>query len=127
MIKVVAAVIKRKDLYFIARRAGHKEHPGKWEFPGGKIEASESPEQALERELQEEFSVRTKTGNFLVSSGFDYGDIKIELMAFESNYVSGDFRLSDHDKIAWVKLDEFDQYDLNKADLPIIDFLKKKE
>ena len=127
MIKVVAAVIKKGDRYFIARRAQHKDHAGNWEFPGGKIEASESPEKALERELFEEFRIRTQTGEYLISSRHDYGEFQIELMAYASKYIQGEFQLTDHDKIAWVTLDEMDQYKLNKADLPIIEFLRKHE
>lgn len=125
MIKVVAAIIKKDKQYFVARRAAHKDHAGKWEFPGGKMESSESPEKALERELFEEFRVRTKTGGHLISCNFDYGEFQIELMAYESIYIEGEFKLTDHDRIAWVTLEEMDQYDLNKADLPIVDFLRK--
>ncbi|WKK67483.1 (deoxy)nucleoside triphosphate pyrophosphohydrolase [Lutimonas zeaxanthinifaciens] len=126
MIQVVAAVIKRNGRYFIARRAPHKDHAGKWEFPGGKIELHESPEEALEREIFEEFGVETTTGSYLTKSHFDYGTIEIELLAYECIYVSGAFKLSDHDKIAWVELQEMDRFDMNKADYPIIEFLKKR-
>lgn len=125
MIKVVAGVIKKGKRYFIARRASHKDQAGKWEFPGGKIETFESPEGALERELYEEFKISTRTGKYLINSICDYGDFKIELMAYESKYISGEFELCDHDMIAWVGLAELENYDMNKADLPIIEFLKK--
>ncbi|MCA0931724.1 (deoxy)nucleoside triphosphate pyrophosphohydrolase [Lutimonas saemankumensis] len=126
MIKVVAGVIKKDAQYFIARRASHKDQPGKWEFPGGKIETAESPEMALERELYEEFKIRTQTGKYLIQSICDYSDFQIQLLAYESKYLSGEFELSDHDKIAWVELQEMDRFDMNKADYPIIEFLKNR-
>ena len=125
MIQVVAGVIKKDDRYFIARKARHKDYAGTWEFPGGKIESSESPEAALERELFEEFNIHTRTGVHLISSPFDYGEFQIELMAYESFYLSGSFVLTDHDKMAWVSVAEMDLYNFNSADLPIIELLKK--
>lgn len=119
MIQVVAAIIKKNNTYFIARRASHKVHAGKWEFPGGKIEQGESPEEALERELFEEFGVRTKTGKHVLTTQFDYGTFEIELMTYESSYIEGSFQLKDHDKMAWVQLKDVKHYDLSKADVAI--------
>ena len=120
MIHVVAAIIKKKSNYLIARRAKHKMHPGKWEFPGGKIEADETPEEALERELFEEFGVISKTGSHVITSIHDYGSIKIKLLAYESIHVKGDFHLSDHDQIAWINTREMEEYSFAEADLPIV-------
>ncbi len=119
MITVVAAIIKKKDTYFLARRAAHKEHAGKWEFPGGKINEGETPEKALERELYEEFGVVTSTGKHVATSQFDYGAFQIELMAYEVTYIEGVFQLTDHDQIAWVRLEEIKRYDLSEADVSI--------
>jgi len=119
MIKVVAAIIKRKDLYLIARRAKHKDHAGKWEFPGGKIDSNESPEKALERELFEEFGVLTKTGHHLATNRHDYGSFQIELMAYQVDHLEGDFRLTDHDELAWVHLKDLAKYELSEADIGI--------
>mgnify|MGYP001828331910 FL=1 len=116
MIRVVAAIIKKSNTYLLARRSAHKVHGGKWEFPGGKIDKGEIPEQALERELYEEFGVRTKTGRHLVTTHFDYKTFQIELMAYESIYLEGDFQLRDHDQIAWPQLHEIGNYDLSGAD-----------
>jgi len=122
-IQVVAAVLERDGNYLIARRAHHKSLPGKWEFPGGKIESGESSEVALERELNEEFGIKTLIGKHLISTSYSYPEISIELIAFEVKYLSGDFILSDHDKIDWVKASNFRKYDFAEADIPIIDFL----
>lgn len=120
MIEVVAGIIMQNDLILIARRAPHKSHPGKWEFPGGKIEKFETPETALERELKEEFTIQTKTGRFITSTIHDYGTFQINLLAYYSDYISGDFILIDHDKITWVKVQELLLYDLAEADIFIV-------
>lgn len=119
MITVVAAIIQKNDTYLIARRAPHKVHPGKWEFPGGKVDQGEAPEKALERELFEEFRILTKTGKHVISSEFDYGTFKIKLMAYEVQFLEGSFQLKDHDQIAWVSLKDIKHYDLSEADLAI--------
>ena len=116
MIKVVAAIIKRDDLFLIARRAKHKDHPGKWEFPGGKIDKGETPENALERELFEEFGISAITGRFLTSVQHDYKTFKIKLLAYETSITEDRFNLTDHDKIAWVRLVDIGNYDLSAAD-----------
>lgn len=120
MIRVVAAILKRNNTYFIARRAPHKMHPGKWEFPGGKIDFGESPELALERELFEEFGVVTKTGKHVLTIKHDYGNFQIKLMAYKSEYIKGAFHLNDHDQIAWVNLNSLEDYDFSEADLTIV-------
>ncbi len=119
MIKVVAAIIKKNNTYLIARRAAHKVHSGKWEFPGGKIDLGESPEQALEREMFEEFGVRTIIGKHVATSCFDYGKFQIELMAYEVDHLEGDFRLTDHDELAWIHLKDLAKYELSEADIGI--------
>ena len=119
MITVVAAIIKKNDTYLIARRAKHKDHAGKWEFPGGKIDLGETPENALERELFEEFRILTKTGKHVTTNQYDYGTFQIELMAYEVAYIGGSFQLTDHDQIAWVTLEEIGLYDLSEADVAI--------
>lgn len=73
MIEIVAAVIKREGRYLIARRAPGKHLAGSWEFPGGKIEDRETPEESLRREMREEFDVHADVGNYLGDNGHDYG------------------------------------------------------
>ena len=124
MIEVIAGILVKEDKFLIARRAPHKSLPGKWEFPGGKIEADETHETALERELFEEFSVKTKTGKYITSNEHDYGTFKIKLHSYFSEYQEGIFNLTDHDQIEWVRMNELNNYDLAAADLPIVKVLK---
>lgn len=124
MIKVVAAIIKSKDAYLVARRASHKQLAGKWEFPGGKIEAGETAEIALQRELLEELGIDSIIGRHLKSVVCNVGGLIIELMAYEVLITSHDFMLTDHDKIEWITLSESESYVMSKADRFIIDYLK---
>ena len=125
MFQVVAAILKKESRFLLAKRAKHKSHAGKWEFPGGKIDLYETPEEALERELFEEFKVKTKTGELLGSIEHDYEEFRIELMAYVSSYIAGDFSLIDHEEIAWVAWDELSNFDLAEADRKLVDKIQK--
>jgi 8-oxo-dGTP diphosphatase len=124
MIRVTAGIIERGGKYLIARRAPGKHMAGRWEFPGGKIEPGESPEECLERELMEEFRIRVEVGAHLVDSTHDYGSKIICLMGYFTRYIDGSFHLVDHDRIHWVSVSEMDDYDFAPADLPLIAALK---
>lgn len=97
MIDVVAGIIRKGSHVLIARRAAHKSMPGKWEFPGGKVEEGETPECALERELLEEFGIQTKTGEHFHTSAYSYPSFDIRLIGFYSEYLGGEIRLTDHE------------------------------
>jgi 8-oxo-dGTP diphosphatase len=126
VIEVVAGILfSESGEVLLARRAPHKSLPGKWEFPGGKIDAEESPEAALERELFEEFEVKTRTGRYIGLNEHDYGTFQIRLLFYESTYVSGEWVLSDHDIIEWVRIQDLKNYDLAEADLPVIKKLER--
>ena len=122
---VTAAVIERSGRILIARRKKGDRMEGKWEFPGGKLEGNESPEECLCRELHEEFGIEAEIGDFLLSSPYEYSHLKIELLAFRATYISGDFNLNDHDEIRWVLPSELGRYDLAGADVPVADILMK--
>ena len=124
IIDVTAAVIERDGKILIARRAAAKHLGGKWEFPGGKLEPGETPEACLVRELEEEFGVKTEIGKFIAENIFDYGTRTIRLLGYEVKYISGNFKLNDHDEIAWITRNEFKNYDFAPADLPIVAAIK---
>jgi 8-oxo-dGTP diphosphatase len=119
MIDVVAGIIIDGNNVLIARRAAHKIFPGKWEFPGGKIEKSEKPESALRRELKEEFDIKTKVNEHFKTVEYSYEDFDIRLISYFAKYISGTFNLTDHDKINWVEIPRLLDFDLAGADVPI--------
>ncbi len=123
-IDVTAAVIWKNGKVLIARRAPGEHLEAFWEFPGGKIEKGETPEQCLKRELFEEFGIDAEIGSFIVESRFSYQNKHIRLLAYEAAHLSGDFSLKVHSAIAWAALDKIDNYSIAPADVPIIERLK---
>jgi len=116
---VTAAIIKKDNKFLIAKRKeGHLAN--KWEFPGGKLEPNETPEDCLKRELKEEFGIQTIIGKYLATSIYDYPHIKIKLIAYEVEYTSGEFILNDHQEIKWVTKEDLSNYDFAPADIPIV-------
>jgi len=120
---VTAALIEKDGKILIAKRKKGSHLELKWEFPGGKVEQGETPKECLERELREEFGIITKTGKFIISSVFDYKDIKINLMAYHCKYISGELILHAHEEIKWVSPNQMKNFDFAEADMPIIDKL----
>lgn len=122
MRQVTAAVIERDGRILLARRKDGAL-AGKWEFPGGKLEPGETPEACLRRELMEEFGVDTRIGAFVCSSKFEYKHLPIELLVYRASHLSGEFKLTDHSAIEWVKPEDLSRYDLSAADIPVVDVL----
>ena len=123
MRQVTAAFLEKDGKILIARRKPGAALAGKWEFPGGKLEAGETPEQCLKRELLEEFGVETRIGAFICSSKFEYKHLPIELLVYRAYLVAGGFELRDHDQLAWVTLAELKDYDFAAADIPVVEHL----
>lgn len=119
MIKVVAGIITDNNKVLIAQRKKGKHLEYKWEFPGGKIEENETDEQALERELKEEFNIKVKVEDYITESVYDYDEKTIYLKAYLVKYISGEFLLNDHEQIKWVSKEDLLNYELAPADVPI--------
>lgn len=118
MITVVAALIEKNNKYLIAcRSTGSEEVLGKWEFPGGKVENGESQEQAIEREIKEEFDMDIKAIRFLTNVVCEYPSKTIDLRLYECKYISGYFHLHDHSQYRFVDKNELTKYDLCPADI----------
>lgn len=125
MIVVTAAVIEKDAKILAARRGRGKHLEGFWEFPGGKLEAGETPEQCLARELAEEFGIESRVGEFIGESVFDYGGKIIRLIAYQVVHLSGEFQLEDHDEIRWLSLNELGDIMWAPADIPLLEPVKK--
>ncbi|WP_305416595.1 (deoxy)nucleoside triphosphate pyrophosphohydrolase [Photobacterium leiognathi] len=125
-IVVVAGVIEKEGKYLLAQRLDSASQGGLWEFPGGKIEVNESPEQALERELMEELAITTKTQQWLADSVFDYGDKIVELKGYLTHWCKGEIVLNTHQAMVWIALAEFEHYALCPADYPILSALEQQ-
>lgn len=119
MIDVVAAIIKDGERVLIARKKIGKPLAGYWEFPGGKIEIGESPENALKRELKEEMEIEIKVGTYVGESIYDYGNTQVALKGYICNLENGEIRLKDHDRYRWIKIEDINNYTLAPADIPL--------
>lgn len=126
MKEVTAAIITNKDKILIAQRAKNENLAGKWEFPGGKIEKEETPEQCLKREIEEELELNIEVGEFLGESIYKYSNGEIKLMAYFSTIIDGEIHLHVHDQVKWVTIEEIDTYDFAPADIPLVEKLKNK-
>ena len=125
MIKVVAAILQKEDKILIARKKEGKPLAGYFEFPGGKIEKGETPEESLARELMEEMNIKIDVKEYVGESIYDYGNGKvISLLGYISEIIDGEIKLSDHDRYEWVTLEEINNYKIAPADIPLIDKLR---
>jgi 8-oxo-dGTP diphosphatase len=120
MIDVTAAILVKDDKILIARRKPGGKLPDKWEFPGGKVEAGESTQACLTREMQEEFGIDVRIGQFLGESVYHYQHGSIRLLAYLARWRGGDFSLKDHTDYAWVQSDQLEEFDFAPADLPFV-------
>jgi 8-oxo-dGTP diphosphatase len=124
MIEVTASIISRDNRVLIAQRPANDRLAGKWEFPGGKIEPGETPEECLKREIREEFDVEIEVLEYFGQSIYTYKNGKIKLMAYLCKWISGEFTLKVHSRIRWVGYDELDLFDYAPADIPLAEKLK---
>ncbi len=116
---VTAAIILKEGKVFIARRAPGQNHGGGWEFPGGKVETGETPEECLKRELFEELNITTVIKGFFGESLYHDSRGSIRLLSYFVDIVDGEIELRVHDLYKWVEIDNLTKYNLLPADLPI--------
>jgi 8-oxo-dGTP diphosphatase len=123
---VVGAILLKGDRILVARRAPHKSAPGLWEFPGGKVEAGESPSEALEREMFEEMGLRVEAIKTFNVSETSVGDLVIRLEVMVCMLLSEfDGESSDHDTFLWATKPDLESLAWAEPDLPAVAALLK--
>lgn len=122
-IDVVAAIIKKNNKVFITQR-GFGEFKGKWEFPGGKVEVGETPEEAVVREIKEELKSEVKVERFFDEIEDVRDDMVLNVKFLICSLVSGKLELTEHLASKWLEPSEIDEKDFMEADKPILDNLK---
>ena len=115
----MAGIIEKDGLVLLAQRKAGGHFGGLWEFPGGKLEPSESPQECLKRELREEFNIETQVHEFVGENTFASNSFHISLAAYRVTITSGTMKLNDHDQIQWVAPESLLQFSLAPPDIPI--------
>ena len=123
-VKVVAAVIKNGNKIFATQR-GYGEFKDGWEFPGGKVEAGETPQQALCREIKEELDADIEVGELICTIEYDYPTFHLSMACFWCTLLSGGLILKEHEAAAWLAKDEFGSVDWLPADAALIEKIYK--
>lgn len=119
VVRVVAAIIIEGDKVFATQR-GYGEFKGGWEFPGGKIESSETPQEALVREIREELETEIEVGELLHTVEYNYPEFHLSMDCFICKIKSGDLVLKEHEAAKWLTKDTLDSVEWLPADLGLI-------
>jgi len=119
-ILVACAIIEKEGRILAAQRSESMSMPLKWEFPGGKIDNGETPEQCLRRELIEELGIEVEVGRPLPQESYPYSEFSITLLPFFCTLSGGEITLHEHRAFAWLKPGELDRFDWTEADLQLI-------
>ncbi len=124
-VRVVAAIIVDKDRIFATQR-GYGEFKDGWEFPGGKIEEHETPEEALFREIKEELDTEINVGDLLDTVEYDYPNFHLSMDCFMCSIKKGNLVLKEHEAAKWLHQNELNSVDWLPADRGLIDKIQKK-
>lgn len=119
-IEVVAAIIRKDDLIFATQR-GYGDFKDWWEFPGGKVEVGETPEEALKREIREELSTEINVDEFLCTVEYDYPAFHLTMHCYLCSLLTEALHLNEHEAARWLKLEDLDSVDWLPADLEVVE------
>ena len=128
-IHVVAAIIrdtnKKGEPIIFATQRGYGDFKGGWEFPGGKIEEGETPQEALQREIMEELNTEIKVGELVDTIEYDYPTFHLSMACFWAEVISGALVLKEHEAAKWLTKEELDSVEWLPADVTLIEGLKR--
>lgn len=125
-VEVVAAVIKHEDKIFATQR-GYGDLAGGWEFPGGKVEPGETPQEALVREIHEELEATVSVDEFICQVEYDYPAFHLSMKCYLCSVTEGHLTLLEHSDAKWLEADALDSVDWLPADVAVVEAIKKKE
>lgn len=123
-IKVVAAVIRAGSCIFATQR-GYGEFKDGWEFPGGKVEPGEAPEEALVREIREELGAEIEVRDLIDTIEYDYPNFHLSMKCYWATLVSGTLELKEHEAAKWLTKDTLYTVDWLPADVTLIEKIQK--
>ena len=129
-VRVVAAVIKaineNGEPIIFATQRGYGEFKGGWEFPGGKIEAGETPQEALKREIMEELDTKISVGELIETIEYDYPTFHLSMDCFWCEIVKGDLVLKEHEAAKWVTKEQLNLVEWLPADIKLVENISTK-
>lgn len=129
-VRVVAAVIKstneNKEPIIFATQRRYGDFKGGWEFPGGKIEEGETPEQALKREIMEELDTEISVGELIDTIEYDYPQFHLSMDCFWCEIVSGNLVLKEHEAARWLTKEQLNDVGWLPADITLIEKIGKE-
>lgn len=118
-IHVVAAIIEKEGCYFATQR-GYGEFKDGWEFPGGKIELGESPEEALQREIREELDTQISVERLLTTVDYDYPEFHLHMLCYVCRVVAGKLRLLEAEDAKWLTRENLNSVNWLPADRDVV-------
>lgn len=123
MIEVVAGIIYKDGKFLIAQRSLKKAQGGLWEFPGGKVEPEETKENALIREIKEEFNADIRVDGYVGENIHHYPEKDIKLMFYKATLLSDTITLNEHEDYKWITKEDKDKYKFAGADEIVFDLI----